>query len=443
MKTRLLILLPIYGILILSWVLKYTTYPGWAFSTLVAYSGLALWYFGQGVATIIKNKKFDFSGYFNLLLSLTATVLGFKYLHYPFSDYYAPLVVILLVGSTLYLIIGKNNWFPLSGFEKLNGLLFILLLIPTFLTFNGAPRPMILDEWLGESFDYPAKRNTNWSWVVMDGAEKGKWLHRGNGKMIESGQFTNFYSTGQVYESGRIKNYERNDSCFFFDTAGTIIQILVYGEGDPDQYFPINGPFERHYDNGELFQKGRVENHQRSADWKEFYSNGNIKYNFYTKVDSSVQEQYFMSGQLSDIATYYSDKLTGIRRTYYENGKLRQLVKYHRGNLVGPSLHWYENGQLKQQLNYQNGDLQGEAREWYENGQTQFIGSYLDGKKEGPWLVYYEDGSPKQHCVYVRGRAHGKVTTHDEDGSLHIDFFEHGKKVESLDDYKAIEPPKE
>ena len=155
---------------------------------------------------------------------------------------------------------------------------------------------------------------------------------------------------------------------------------------------------------------------------KEYYENGNLKYEGLTRLDLRVKEWKF----------------------YYENGKLQFIGDYKYGEQNGLWKIYYENGNIKNIANYDYGKLVGLVRNYEEDGKFSSTTYYEKGSNLTKWQFFYKDGKSikKEGMAYDMGEeakkrwiATGEWKYYSKAGKLQkIETYENGEiiKVEKF-----------
>ena len=155
---------------------------------------------------------------------------------------------------------------------------------------------------------------------------------------------------------------------------------------------------------------------------KEYYENGNLKYEGLTRLDLRVKEWKF----------------------YYENGKLQFIGDYKYGEQDGFWKIYYENGNIKNIANYDYGKLVGLVRNYEEDGKFSSTTYYEEGSNLTKWQFFYKDGKSikKEGMAYDMGEeakkrwiATGEWKYYSKAGKLQkIETYENGEiiKVEKF-----------
>ncbi len=141
---------------------------------------------------------------------------------------------------------------------------------------------------------------------------------------------------------------------------------------------PPDGPYEEHYENGQLAFRTTYKDGERHGPFERYYENG----------------------QLSDKGTYNSElgdwrfgELDGLYESYFENGQLMNKSFYKDGIQFGFNEGYYENGQLSFRTTYDGGEwMRVDGREeWYfPDGRLMSSGIYNMGERCGEWIL--DDG---------------------------------------------------
>ena len=155
---------------------------------------------------------------------------------------------------------------------------------------------------------------------------------------------------------------------------------------------------------------------------KEYYKNGNLKYEGLTRLGLRVKEWKF----------------------YYENGKLQFIGDYKYGEQDGIWKIFYENGNIKNIANYDYGKLVGLVRNYEEDGKFSSTTYYEEGSNLTKWQFFYKDGKSikKEGMAYDMGEeakkrwiATGEWKYYSKGGKLQkIETYENGEiiKVEKF-----------
>lgn len=150
---------------------------------------------------------------------------------------------------------------------------------------------------------------------------------------------------------------------------------------------------------------------------KEYYENGNLKYEGLTRLGLRVKEWKF----------------------YYENRKLQFIGDYKYGEQNGLWKIYYENGNIKNIANYDYGKLVGLVRNYEEDGKFSSTTYYEEGSNLTKWQFFYKDGKSikKEGMAYDMGEeaekrwiATGEWKYYSKAGKLQkIETYENGEII--------------
>ena len=81
---------------------------------------------------------------------------------------------------------------------------------------------------------------------------------------------------------------------------------------------------------------------------KEYYENGNLKYEGLTRLGLRVKEWkfYYENGKLQFIGDYKYGEQNGLWKIYYENGNIKNIANYDYGKLIGLVRNYEEDGKF-------------------------------------------------------------------------------------------------
>lgn len=98
-------------------------------------------------------------------------------------------------------------------------------------------------------------------------------------------------------------------------------------------------------------------------------------------------------GQIEIEGNYIDGLMNGVWKTYYSNGKIKSKGVYIDGKQNGIWEEYYENGQLKRKVNYESGVKNSLWVQYHSNSQLWGEGYYKDGRMFGEWNYYDENGN--------------------------------------------------
>ena len=124
---------------------------------------------------------------------------------------------------------------------------------------------------------------------------------------------------------------------------------------------------------------------------KEYYENGNLKYEGLTRLGLRVKEWkfYYENGNIKNIANYDYGKLVGLVRNYEEDGKFSSTTYYEEGSNLTKWQFFYKDGKSikKEGMAYDMGEeakkrwiATGEWKYYSKAGKLQKIETYENGE---------------------------------------------------------------
>lgn len=140
----------------------------------------------------------------------------------------------------------------------------------------------------------------------------------------------------------------------------------------------------RNHPNGELYEKGFMENGIKTGTWTTFYP---------------------------------------------DNGYIQTITNYENGNLVGPYIEFDERGRINKHIDYENNVMSGLYGE-YKNGRPVRKIMYYDGKINGFVREYNNKSKVIKEAYYRDNVLDGKVSHYNDEGTLIMEYiYEDGEKV--------------
>lgn len=297
----------------------------------------------------------------------------------------------------------------------------ILLIAFTLITFYGCQNADINDS---------SKRNENWVYWVDKTNGKASWVPvKGNETTLKDGTYTRFYKTGTIYQKGKLKNGKDIDTIYFYDLNEKIIQYLIVRPDTLIHYYLKNGPYISYSQNGKIFEKGIIENHQIGDEWTKYYDNGKIYWTKKLVNGTGWNYWYYRNGQISDQNYYLNGKTNGEVKIWFENGQIKEISNWKEGIQDGMYQTYYENGQPQEKVNWINDKRDGKSERWHENGQKSEVMFFKLGIEDGEVLQWYPNGNKKSILKFISGQVDGKGTSFFENGKIKAEgFYKDGKR---------------
>ena len=148
---------------------------------------------------------------------------------------------------------------------------------------------------------------------------------------------------------------------------------------------------------------------------KEYYENGNLKYEGLTRLGLRVKEwkYYYENGNLNFIGSYdeYGEQ-NGLWKIYYENGNIKNIANYDYGKLVGLVRNYEEDGKFLSTTYYEEGSNLTKWQFFYKDGKSiKKEGMAYDMGEEakkrwiatGEWKYYSKAGKLQKIETYENG----------------------------------------
>lgn len=279
-------------------------------------------------------------------------------------------------------------------------------------------------------FNDSSKRNENWVYWIDETSGKASWVPiKGNETTLKDGTYTSFYKTGSIYQKGKLKNGKEIDTIYFYDLKEKLFQYLIVKPDTLIHYYLKNGPYISYSQNGEIFEKGIVENHKIGDEWTKYFDNGKIDWTKKLVNGTGWNYWYYKNGQISDQNYHLKGKTNGEVKIWFENGQIKEISNWKEGIQDGLYQTYYENGQPKEKVNWINDKRNGKFERWHENGQKEEVTFYKLGIENGEFLQWYPNGNKKAILKFNSGQPDGKITTYFENGKIKAEgFYKDGKR---------------
>lgn len=269
------------------------------------------------------------------------------------------------------------------------------------------------------------KRNENWVYWIDTKTGEASWIPVGDKTTIEDGSFTSFYNNGNIYQKGKLKNGKRIDTIYDYDLNNNLLEYEIVKPDTLLHYYINNGPYISYLQNGKILEKGNVENHKIGNEWTKYFDNGKVEWTKKLVNGTGWNRWYYKNGQISDINYHVNGKTNGELKIWFENGQIKEISHWKNGVQDGTCETYHENGNPKEKANWINDKLDGKRENWYENGQKDQVEFYNNGVREGQIVQWYSNGNKKGVMKFISGKVEGRV----------ISYYENGK-VKSQGDFK-------
>lgn len=290
----------------------------------------------------------------------------------------------------------------------------LILLISTLFLINSCKDADINDA---------DKRNENWIYWTDSKTGEASWVPVGNETTIKDGRYTSFYAKGSIYKKGKLKSGQEIDTIYFYDLKEKLIQYLLVKPDTLIHYYINNGPYISYSQNGKIFEKGIIKNHNIGDEWTKYFDNGKIDWTKKTLNGTGWNYWYYKNGQISDANYHVNGKTHGEVKIWFENGQIKEISHWKNGIQEGTYETYYENGRPKEKANWINDKLKRKNERWFENGQIEFIHFYKLGLLDGNSKEWYSNGKMKIDANYSLGKKNGKATLYYENGNLRTEHI--------------------
>ena len=275
-----------------------------------------------------------------------------------------------------------------------------------------------------------SKRNENWVYWIDKKTGKASWVPvTGNETTLKDGRYTRFYTSGEIYQKGKLKNGKDIDTIYFYDLKEKLIQYLLVKPDTLLHYYINDGPYISYSQNGKIFEKGIIKNHQIGDEWTKYFDNGKVDWTKKLVNGTGWNYWYYKNGQMSDSNYHVNGKTDGEVKIWFENGQIKEISHWKNGMQNGTCKTYPENGKSEEEANWINNKLDGKRETWYKNGQKEQVEFYKNGIRDGQILQWYPNGNKKATIKFISGEVNGKAITYYENGKIKVEGnFESGAK---------------
>jgi antitoxin component YwqK of YwqJK toxin-antitoxin module len=283
-----------------------------------------------------------------------------------------------------------------------------------------------------------------------------------------------YHHNGELHKEIPFQSGKEEGRGTEFAPDGRIVALLQYGAGLLRKREDIN----------QLDELGL-----RQGPWKEFHTNGKVKWEG-VYVDDQRQglfKEYDAQGGLKDLVKYDAGRvdelaqqtqMLDIKKNYHPNGKVASMGSYSRtgtkeglfreydtkgesvrasiyvadqlisqgavndvGALEGPWTEFYLTGEKRAEGSYKAGRKEGEWSFFHRDGRIEQKGKYQNGLPQGTWEWFYEGGMKHREELYRKGKEDGASVEYDEEGGVivqgeYIDGLKEGKWFYKVGDHQ-------
>ncbi|MGH2666637.1 toxin-antitoxin system YwqK family antitoxin [Flavobacterium sp.] len=268
------------------------------------------------------------------------------------------------------------------------------------------------------------KRNENWIYWIDAKTGNASWVQiSGDENTLKDGRYIRFYTDGAIYQKGKLKNGKDIDTIYFYDLKEKLIQYLLVKPDTLLHYYIKNGPYTSYSQNGKIFEKGNIENHQIGNEWTKYFDNGKIDWTKKLINGTGWNYWYYKNGQISCINYHVKGKTNGEVKTWFENGQIKEISNWNNGIQNGLYESYYENGKPEERTNWVSDKAEGKSESWYDNDNRKNIKFFKADLIDGNYKQWYSNGKMQINANYSLGQKNGKVTLYYENGNLRTEQF--------------------
>ena len=211
--------------------------------------------------------------------------------------------------------------------------------------------------------------------------------------------------------------------CFLF-LATLLLAVTVTAQdfNRTDSKGRRQGAWRDFYSNGQLRYEGQFKNDKCKGTFRYYDEQGNLKAtNEFDKSGTKcLNKTYAPNGRVIATGYYVNQKKEGEWRYFDKNsGQLLLSEDNKNGKVHGWSrLYNPNNGKLAEETQYVEGQPEGQCHKYSDTGVLQMECRYHQGQLDGPCKTYYPNTALKEEGQYTAGKKSGEWKTYNEDGDL-------------------------
>jgi len=272
-------------------------------------------------------------------------------------------------------------------------------------------------------FNDASKRNENWAYWIDKDSGKASWIPITDETTVENGVYHLFYNNGKLFEKGKLKNKVHVDTVYRYNEQGEVIKYHIHQKDTILYVYLKDGDYLEKYHSGKTFEKGKLTNGVFNDDWVRYYENGQPEWIQEYVNGNGLVTWFFENGNISSKSYRVNRKPHGEVKHWYENGNLKEVSNWKNGIQENLSAFFYENGQVQSKSNFKNGNFYGKSEYWYENGQLKILSFYIDDVLDGPYKQWKENGKLEVDGAYNNNLLSGMVLKYHSNGSVAVKGF--------------------
>ncbi|HYF68107.1 MAG TPA: hypothetical protein VD884_08225 [Ohtaekwangia sp.] len=189
-----------------------------------------------------------------------------------------------------------------------------------------------------------------------------------------------------------------------------------------------NGKFRALFPSGQVMESGSVKNGWKVGLWKKNYEDGSRQDEgeFRNKI-------YYLTSFWSGDGRQMVTNGEGTFESYYPDGSLMETGLIEKGLRFGQWINYQVGSDsLASESTYANGNLEGSYVSYFENGQISMEGMFENNKRVGDWKWYTQDGELDATVSFVDGRKDGPQLFFDGTGSIvRTEIYKDGELIHS------------
>jgi len=164
-----------------------------------------------------------------------------------------------------------------------------------------------------------------------------------------------------------------------------------------------NNKGKEYYKNGNIKYDGDFVHDKYEGNGKRIYGNGEYYIGqFLNGLRNGKGIEYYKNGNIKYDGDFVKDKAEGNGKFIWESGEY-YIGQFEKGLFYGKGTLYYRHGNIKYDGDFIKGKYEGNGKFIYENGDF-YIGQFLNGLKHGKGILYYKNGNIKCDGDFVNGK---------------------------------------
>lgn len=216
----------------------------------------------------------------------------------------------------------------------------------------------------------------------------------------------------------------------FFFLAALLLSVTVVAQdfNKTDSKGRRQGVWKDFYPNGQMRYEGEFKNDKCRGTFRYYDEQGNLKATneFDKSGERALNKTFAPNGRVVATGYYVNQKKEGEWKYYDKSSGQMLLVEDNKdGKVEGWSrLYNPNNGVLAEETQYVGGQPEGQCRKYSDTGTLLMECQYHNGLLEGPAKTYYPTSTLKEVGQYHLGQKAGIWKTYNEEGDeIAVDDF--------------------